>query len=214
MLEGGSIHVDGKGTLLTTRECLLNPNRNPDFSQAQIEDHLVHYLDVEHFIWLNRGIFNDETNGHVDNIACFLRPGEVALAWTDDRSDPQYDISAENYDILRSAVDARGRSLVVHKIPLPSPVTITLKKAAAYPRWKAPTRARRETAWRLLMSILYSAMAGWWFRPLATRRTRKHWKRCRRCCRSARWRGCTRGKSCSAAATSTALRSRCLISNL
>ena len=129
VLEGGSIHVDGQGTLLTTRECLLNPNRNPELSQAQIEGHLREYLGVDQFIWLNRGIYNDETSGHVDNIACFIRPGEVALAWTDDRSDPQYEISAENYDILCSAVDARGRRLKVHKLPLPRPVTITREES-------------------------------------------------------------------------------------
>ncbi len=129
VLEGGSIHVDGQGTLLTTRECLLNPNRNPSLTQGQIENYLADHLGVEHFIWLNRGIFNDETNGHVDNICCFLRPGEVALAWTDDRSDPQYEISAENYDILRSAVDATGRALKVHKLPLPRPVTITREES-------------------------------------------------------------------------------------
>ena len=86
-------------------------------------------MDVEQFIWLNRGIYNDETNGHVDNICCFIRPGEVALAWTDDHSDPQYEISHENYEILRSAVDARGRRLKVHKIPMPAPVLITKEES-------------------------------------------------------------------------------------
>jgi agmatine deiminase len=65
----------------------------------------------------------------VDNIACFIRPGEVALAWTEDRADPQYEISTENYEILRSAVDARGRQMQVHKIPLPSPITITKEES-------------------------------------------------------------------------------------
>jgi agmatine deiminase len=125
VLEGGSIHVDGEGTLLTTRECLLNENRNPELSQAEIENHLSEYLGVNKILWLNRGIFNDETNGHVDNICCFIRPGVVALAWTDDKSDPQYNISAENYEILRSTTDARGRKLEVHKIHLPEPIHIT-----------------------------------------------------------------------------------------
>ncbi len=125
VLEGGSIHVDGQGTLLTTEECLLNPNRNPDLSKEQIEGYLRDYLNVEQFIWLKRGVFNDETNGHVDNICCFLRPGVVALTWTDDRSDPQWEISNENLEILRSARDARGRSLEVIKLHQPGPIYIT-----------------------------------------------------------------------------------------
>ncbi len=129
VLEGGSIHVDGQGTLLTTRECLLNENRNPGKSQAEIEGLLKDYLNIDTVIWLNRGIYNDETNGHVDNICCFIRPGEAALAWTDDRSDPQYEISRENYEILNAAADARGRKLKIHKIPLPRPILITKEES-------------------------------------------------------------------------------------
>jgi agmatine deiminase len=125
ILEGGSIHVDGQGTLLTTKECLLNENRNPQLSQAQIEEYLRDYLSVEQIIWLERGIYLDETQGHVDNICCFLRPGEVALAWTDDKSDPQYGISRENEEILKSATDARGRHLKVHRLHVPAPATIS-----------------------------------------------------------------------------------------
>ena len=129
VLEGGSIHVDGEGTLLTTQECLLNENRNPDKSQAEIEDLLSDYLNINEFIWLNRGIYNDETNGHVDNICCYIRPGVVALAWTDDKSDPQYEISHENYEILMAAKDAKGRKLEVHKLYLPNPILITKEES-------------------------------------------------------------------------------------
>jgi len=125
IMEGGSIHVDGQGTLLTTKECLLNENRNPQLNQAQIETYLHAYLNVERIIWLERGIYLDETSGHVDNICCFLRPGEVALAWTDDTSDPQYEISRENEEIIKSTVDGRGRRLKVHRVHVPAPVTIT-----------------------------------------------------------------------------------------
>jgi agmatine deiminase len=125
IMEGGSIHVDGQGTLLTTKECLLNENRNPQLNQAQIETYLHAYLNVEQIIWLERGIYLDETSGHVDNICCFLRPGEVALAWTDDTSDPQYEISRENEEIIKSTVDGRGRRLKVHRVHVPAPVTIT-----------------------------------------------------------------------------------------
>jgi agmatine deiminase len=124
VLEGGSIHVDGQGTCLTTTECLLSPGRNPDLSQAQIESYLQEYLNVEKVLWIPHGVFNDETSGHVDNLVCFLRPGVLALTWTDDRRDPQFERSAEAYDFLMSAADARGRRFEVHKIHQPAPVLI------------------------------------------------------------------------------------------
>ena len=129
VLEGGSIHCDGEGTLLTTKECLLNENRNPDKSQAEIEALLSEYLNLDKIIWLNRGVYNDETNGHVDNICTFIRPGVVALTWTDDKSDPQYGISQENYEILQSVTDAKGRKLEIHKIHQPNPVLITAEES-------------------------------------------------------------------------------------
>jgi agmatine deiminase len=85
VLEGGSIHVDGEGTCLTTAECLLSPGRNPSLSQAEIEAQLCEYLGAEKVLWIPRGVYNDETSGHVDNLACWIRPGVVALTWTDDR---------------------------------------------------------------------------------------------------------------------------------
>ena len=124
VLEGGSIHTDGEGTLLTTEECLLNTNRNPQLTREEIEENLRQYLNVEKIIWLSRGVYNDETNGHVDNIACFIRPGVVALTWTDDQDDPQYEISADAYERLSNAVDAKGRKLEVHKIHQPNPILI------------------------------------------------------------------------------------------
>jgi agmatine deiminase len=129
VLEGGSIHVDGEGTLLTTEECLLNPNRNPGLTKNEIEDLLRNYTGVSKFIWLEAGVYHDETSGHVDNLACFVRPGVVALTWTDDPDDPQYPISKNAYDHLRRATDARGRTLEVIKIHQPDPVRITPKEA-------------------------------------------------------------------------------------
>jgi agmatine deiminase len=129
VLEGGSIHVDGEGTLLVTEECLLNPNRNPQFTRVQIEDLLCQYLNVQKIIWLGRGVYNDETNGHVDNIACFLRPGVVALTWTDDVSDPQYEISRDALVRLQKATDAKGRRLEVHLIHQPDPILITREES-------------------------------------------------------------------------------------
>ena len=88
VLEGGAIHVDGQGTCLTTEECLLNPNRNPAMGRADIEEMLRRYLGVSTVIWLGAGVYLDETGGHIDELACFTSPGNVALTWTDDRGDP------------------------------------------------------------------------------------------------------------------------------
>lgn len=129
IMEGGSFHVDGQGTLLTTEQCLLHPNRNPNLARAEIEQHLSDYLGIDHIIWLPRGVYEDETDGHIDNLCCFVRPGVVALTWTDDRADPQYERSAEAYDLLMSARDAAGRSLEVHKIHQPDPMTMTKEEA-------------------------------------------------------------------------------------
>lgn len=93
ILEGGSIHVDGEGTLITTEECLLNPNRNPDLSKIQIEKKIKEYLNIEKIIWLGKGVFMDETDGYVDNLCCFIKPGEILLHWIDNDTDPQYAIS-------------------------------------------------------------------------------------------------------------------------
>lgn len=129
VLEGGSIHVDGQGTLLTTEECLLNPNRNPALDRGQIEQRLRDYLGVEMVIWLRRGVVHDETSGHVDNLCAFLRPGVVVLTWTEDQSDPQYDVSHEAYETLASAHDARGRRLEIHRLHQPDPVHIRAEEA-------------------------------------------------------------------------------------
>ena len=130
VLEGGSIHVDGEGTLLTTEECLLNPNRNPGLSRSELEGLLADYLGIETVIWLGRGVLNDETDGHVDNLCCFVAPGEVCLTWTNDRRDPQYRISAEAYERLASARDARGRRLKIHRLVQPGPLYMTKEEAA------------------------------------------------------------------------------------
>ena len=127
--EGGAIHVDGEGTALVTEECLLNANRNPHLRRAQIEAHLRSYLGVEVIIWLGRGVFNDETDGHIDNLACFVRPGEVCLNWPEDRRDPQAAISRDARERLAAARDARGRQLALHTLPMPGPLTMTAKEA-------------------------------------------------------------------------------------
>ena len=125
VLEGGSIHVDGEGTLIATKECLLHESRNPHLSQEEIETTLKEYLGLEKIIWLDQGIYLDETNEHVDNIIHYVKPGEVVLAWTDDESDPQYPLSKAAYDVLINATDAKGRKLKVHKLHIPTTVEIT-----------------------------------------------------------------------------------------
>lgn len=129
VLEGGSIHVDGDGTAMATEACLLSKGRNPHMTKEQIEDKLKEYLNVEKVIWLKRGIYLDETNEHVDNVCTFVRPGVVALAWTDDKNDPQYELSRIDYDILSSVTDAKGRKLEIHKINCPSPILITKEES-------------------------------------------------------------------------------------
>ncbi|MCD6008171.1 agmatine deiminase [Halomonas sp. IOP_31] len=134
VMEGGAIHVDGEGTLITTEECLLNPNRNPKLSKAELERLLGDYLGVTRVIWLPRGCYLDETDGHVDNLCCFVAPGEVALTWTDDTSDPQHAISRQALNILEAARDAKGRRLTVHKLPMPGPLTIAESEASGVDR--------------------------------------------------------------------------------
>jgi len=129
VLEGGSIHVDGEGTVLTTEECLLNPNRNPKLSRQEIERALLDHLGAEKVLWLGRGVYNDETNGHVDNLACFARPGVVLLSWAEEESDPQHEISRAALERLRGATDARGRPLEVVLLPSPGPITISEQEA-------------------------------------------------------------------------------------
>ena len=141
VLEGGAIHVDGQGTCLTTEECLLNKNRNSHLSRAEIEVELQRYLGVRTIIWLDRGVYLDETDGHIDELACFVAPGHVALSWTEDRDDPQYEISKDACQRLKAARDARGRKLAIHKIHQPDPMYMTREEAAgldiregSYPR--------------------------------------------------------------------------------
>jgi agmatine deiminase len=119
VMEGGSFHVDGEGTLLTTEECLLNRNRNPDLTKELIEQYLKDYLNVEKIIWLKNGLSGDETDGHVDNVACFAAPGKVIMQVCYDPSDDNYQITKENLEILRNATDAKGRKLEIIEIEQP-----------------------------------------------------------------------------------------------
>lgn len=130
VLEGGAIHVDGEGTVLTTEECLLNRNRNPELSREQIEAALHAHLGTERVVWLGRGVYADETDGHVDNLACFARPGVVLLSWCEDPADPQHEVSVEALARLEAATDAAGRSLEVIRLPCPGPLAISAAEAS------------------------------------------------------------------------------------
>ncbi len=125
ILEGGSVHSNGRGTVLTTEECLLSAGRNPNMNKSEIEQLLKDALGAENVIWLPYGIYNDETNGHVDNICAFVSETDVVLAWTDDKSDPQFERSSACLETLQDSVTARGEKINVHKLPLPAPVLIT-----------------------------------------------------------------------------------------
>jgi len=129
VMEGGSFHVDGEGTLLTTEECLLSPGRNPQLGREEIEQHLRDYLNVDQVIWLAKGIDPDETNGHVDDVACFVKPGVVLAAVTEDTDDWRYELLQDNLRRLQAATDARGRKLEVHTMPMPAIMAITEDEA-------------------------------------------------------------------------------------
>lgn len=119
VMEGGSIHTDGEGTILTTEECLLNVNRNPELSREQIEAYVKEFTGSEVIIWLERGLSGDETDGHVDNIACFVSPGKVIIQVCDDPEDENYAITQTNLAILEQARDAKGRKLEIVKLQQP-----------------------------------------------------------------------------------------------
>lgn len=122
VLEGGSFDVNGRGTLLTTEACLLNPNRNPMLTRAEIEKRLRDYLGVRHILWLGEGIAGDDTDGHVDDLARFVAPATVVAALEEDPADVNYAPLQENYERLRRMTDQEGRPLRVVALPMPRPV--------------------------------------------------------------------------------------------
>lgn len=130
VLEGGAIHTDGQGTLFTTAECLLNGNRNPTMTKAQLEAELRAFTGARKVIWLPFGVHGDETDGHIDNLLHVVAPGVVALTWTDDETDPQHARSAAALEVLRTTPDAHDRAIEVHLLPVPRPAPITAQEAA------------------------------------------------------------------------------------
>jgi len=119
VLEGGAVTVDGEGTLITTEQCVLNPNRNPGLSREAIEAELRARLGAEKVIWLPFGQYEDEhTDGHVDGVCTYVRPGVVMAQTCDDPANANQRLLAENLDVLRAAIDAAGRALEVIELPL------------------------------------------------------------------------------------------------
>lgn len=120
VLEGGAIEVDGEGTCLTTKQCLLNPNRNPNMDQAAIELGLKNALGVEKILWIEEGLLNDHTDGHIDTIARFVAPQKVMCMYPTSTDDPNHQVLLDIASQLESMTDAQGRNLEVIKIPSPS----------------------------------------------------------------------------------------------
>lgn len=119
ILEGGSIDVNGKGTLLTTEQCLLNKNRNASLSKSEIEDSLKKYLGVSQILWLGEGIEGDDTDGHVDDITRFVSENVIVTAFEEDTQDANHEPLKENFGRLQAMKDAKGKSFEVVKIPMP-----------------------------------------------------------------------------------------------
>ena len=117
VLEGGSINVNGKGTMITTEQCLLNKNRNPELSKEQIEKNLKDYFGVSKIIWLKHGT-DEGTDGHVDNVACFSNSNTILTMTCTDKSDSYYDLLTENLEILRSSTDQDGNPLNIIELEM------------------------------------------------------------------------------------------------
>lgn len=122
VMEGGSIEVNGCGTLLTTEACLLNPNRNPHLNKSQIEQHLKDYLGVTNILWLGDGIVGDDTDGHIDDLTRFVSPNTVVTVVEEDPTDENYKLLQENLERLRTMKDETGRPLRVVELPMPGRV--------------------------------------------------------------------------------------------
>lgn len=122
VLEGGSVEVDGEGTILTTTQCLLNPNRNPGMTREALEANLCEALGGERVLWLGDGLLNDHTDGHVDTIARFVAPGVVVCMEASDADDPNRAVLDAIAADLAAMTDARGRRLEVVRVPSPGRV--------------------------------------------------------------------------------------------
>jgi agmatine deiminase len=122
VMEGGSVEFNGKGTLLTSKACLLNPNRNPHLNQEQIEKYLCDYYGVQHILWVADGILGDDTDGHIDDITRFVNADTVVTVVEENKADGNYEILQENLHLLQQMRLEDGKQLNVVELPMPSPV--------------------------------------------------------------------------------------------
>jgi agmatine deiminase len=118
-MEGGSIEVNGRGTVLTTTSCLLNPNRNPHLTKDQIAQYLLDYLGADQVLWLGEGIAGDDTDGHIDDITRFVNPTTLVTAVEEDPSDANHAVLRENLERLRTLRDIDGRNFRIVELPMP-----------------------------------------------------------------------------------------------
>jgi agmatine deiminase len=119
VMEGGAIDVNGAGCVLTTEQCLLNPNRNPRLNRAEIEEYLKTYLGVSKVLWLGEGIVGDDTDGHIDDIARFVAPNVIVCAVEEDPADANYKLLQDNLARLKSMTDANGGPFEIVTLPMP-----------------------------------------------------------------------------------------------
>jgi agmatine deiminase len=124
VLEGGSIDVNGEGTLLTTESCLLNKNRNPGLSVDEIEDYLRTYLGVTNILWIGDGIAGDDTDGHIDDLARFTAPDTIVTVIEEDPTDANYKVLRDNLDRLRTMRDQNDRPFKIQTLPMPPALTL------------------------------------------------------------------------------------------
>ena len=119
VVEGGGIVTDGEGTIFTTKSVLLNNNRNPDIEQYEVEKQLLEYTGAKQIFWLDQGLAFDETDGHIDNVMSFIKPTDICLAWTDDKSNPNYERLEKIFRKLNGSKNLKGEAYKIHRIPLP-----------------------------------------------------------------------------------------------
>jgi len=131
VMEGGSLDVNGRGTLLTTEACLLNPNRNPELTRSEIEQYLRNYLGVRHILWLGDGIAGDDTDGHVDDLARFVNPNTVVTVVEEDPADENFQVLQENLKRLRTMKDQDGEALRIVELPMPRRIEVEEQRLPA-----------------------------------------------------------------------------------
>jgi agmatine deiminase len=143
VMEGGSIEVNGAGCVLTTEQCLLNPNRNPQLSKGELEQYLKNYLGVVKVLWLGEGIVGDDTDGHIDDIARFVAPNVIVCAIEEDTEDANYELLQDNLRRLQRMTDANDRAFEIVTLPMPGVVGDTSPGSpAGQPRWGDSTDKR------------------------------------------------------------------------